>query len=257
MKWSVEIQKTNLEHRNLVDLLEGLGFQLVEGVDLEAMYAPYFDEFMTANEVWEEAKKVRDAFTGPASIDSEFALGSVIDYSTKDRKRHAFLEAKTAIFKMTGSSATLTISPPSNLSLEELKAWEENRAEQDYQNKLETQRERLEPAFLEARASKVLKLLSLESHTGESLYKIYEIMESNPSNRKSFHSQFEISAIEFDRFRDAVHNPVVSGDLARHANEEKPRTENPMTISDAEVFIQALTKKWLTSVRDKSRELKD
>jgi hypothetical protein len=82
MKWAVEIQKTGLEHRNLVDLLQGLGFDLVEGVDFEAMYSPSFDDLETAPEVWEQAKKVRDAFVGPTSIDSEFTLGSVIDYST-------------------------------------------------------------------------------------------------------------------------------------------------------------------------------
>ena len=50
MKWAVEIQKTSLGHRNLVDLLDGLGFELVDGVDFEAMYAPFFDDFETANE---------------------------------------------------------------------------------------------------------------------------------------------------------------------------------------------------------------
>lgn len=257
MKWSVEIQKTSLEHRNLVDLLEGIGFQLVKGVDFEAMYAPYFDEFETANEVWEEAKKVRDAFTGPASIDPEFTLGSVVDNSTKDLKRHAFIEAKTGILTLTGSSSTLTVSPPSNLSPEELKKWEENRAEQDYQNRLEIQQKKFESAFFDSRASNVLELLSIENPTGESLYKIYELMELDLSNRKNFHTQFDITEIEFDRFRDAVHNPVVSGDLARHARGGKPRTKNPMTIREAEVFIQALAKKWLTFIRDSYKEQND
>ncbi len=121
MKWAVEIQKTGLEHHNLVDLLDGLGFKLVDGVDSKVMYASFFDNFETANEVWEEAKKVRNAFTGPASIDSKFALGSVIDYSTKDRKRHAFLEVNSLRSKTTFGSVTLTVSPPASLSPEEQK----------------------------------------------------------------------------------------------------------------------------------------
>ena len=68
MKWAVEIQKTGLDHRNLEDLLDGLGFQLVEGVDFNAMYSPCFDELESANAVWEEAKKVRDSFTGAAEL---------------------------------------------------------------------------------------------------------------------------------------------------------------------------------------------
>jgi hypothetical protein len=249
MKWAVEIQKTGLEHRNLVDLLQGLGFDLVEGVDFEAMYSPSFDDLETAPEVWEQAKKVRDAFLGPTSIDSEFTLGSVIDYSTEERKRHAFLEVESLSIKMSVGSVNLTVSPPNDLSAEELQIWEENKKEQEYQNKLEGQREKLEPAFLEARASKVLELLSMTNHTGESLNKIYELMEKHPSNRPNFHDDFEITQLEFRRFSDAVHNPVVSGDLARHAYEAEPKTSNPMTIGEANSFIQALSKKWLRSVR--------
>ncbi len=95
MKWAVEIQKTGLSYRNLVDLLYGLGFQLVDGVDFEAMYAPYFDDFEFASKVWAEAEKSPSAFTGSASIDPEFVLGSVIDYSTKERNRHVFIEVET------------------------------------------------------------------------------------------------------------------------------------------------------------------
>lgn len=251
MKWAIEIQKTGLEPRNLGDLLHGLGFQLVDGVDFKAMYAPFFDDLDSAKEVWEEAKKVRHSFTGPASIDPEFTLGSVIDYSTKERKRHAFLEANSIRLKVTLGSATLTVSPPAGLSPAEIKRWEEERAEQEYQAKLERQRKKLEPAYLEPRASKVLELLTIEKHTGESLYKIYEIMEQHPSNRKDFQTQFSIAQIDFKRFSDAVYNPVVSGDLARHAYEEKPKTSNPMTIGEAETFIQVLAKKWLASIRGK------
>jgi hypothetical protein len=68
MKWAIEIQKTGLEHRNLLDLHHGLGFQLVDGVKFEAMYSSYFDELKSANEVWAEGKKVRAAFTGPTTV---------------------------------------------------------------------------------------------------------------------------------------------------------------------------------------------
>lgn len=249
MKWAVEIQKTGLERRNLVDLLYGLGFQLIDGVDFEAIYTPYFDDLESAAEVWTEAKKVRDAFTGPASIDPEFVLGSVIDYSTKERKRHAFLEAKSIQFEVTLGSPTITISPPPNLSPEELKEWEDKHAEQEYQTQLESQRGKLEPVFLEPRAAKLLELLSIKNQTGETLYKIYELMEFHPSKRKNFQHQFDISKNEFKRFCDAVHNPVVSGDLARHAYKDKPKTNNPMTIGEAKLFVQALAKKWLASIR--------
>jgi hypothetical protein len=249
MKWAVEIKQYGIEHRNLQDLLKSLGFQVVESVDSEVMYSPIFDDLETAKEVWDAAKKVRDAFTGSASIDPNLVLGPVINYRS-NKQRHFFLEVDSVHYHTSFGSPTLTVSPPVNLSAEEQKKWEEARTEEEYRNKLETQKIKLVPAYLEPRASKVLSLLSDEEYTGESLYKIYELMEFHPSNRKNFQQQFNILKTEFQRFSDAVHNPVVSGDLARHAYEEKPKTSNPMTLNEANSFIQALTIKWLASIRD-------
>jgi len=249
MKWAIEIQKSSLENRNLVDLLQGLGFALVEGGDFEAFYAPYFDRLETASEVWNEGKKIRDAFT-VAAIDPNFLLGDVINYSSGELKRHGFLEPASIVIKTyTESGFTLKDIPPSNLSKDELKEWEEKRAEADYQAKIERQREKLEPVFREPKASKILKALSEEKQTGETLYKMYETMEGHPSNRKDFQLEFAISNQEFKRFGDAVHNPIVSGDLARHAYEDNTKTDNPMTFQEAENFIRVLAKKWLASLR--------
>lgn len=96
----------------------------------------------------------------------------------------------------------------------------------------------------------MLQLLRRESHNGESLYKIYELAEGHPSNRRKFRETFGISEIDFKRFADAVHNPVVSGELARHAYEDKPKTENPMTIGEARAFVMDVANRWLTSLRD-------
>ncbi|MFO7559936.1 MAG: hypothetical protein R6X10_13965 [Desulfobacterales bacterium] len=249
MKWAIEIQKYSLENRNIVDLLQGLGFEIVDGIDYKALYAPYFDSLETAAEVWNEGKKIRDAFMA-AAIDPEFVLGCVIDYSSDKLKRRGFLEPASMIIETFMGSPTLKEIPPSNLSESELKEWEEKRAEADYQAKIERQREKLEPVFREPKASKILKALSEKDHTGETLYKTYEIMEGHPSNRKDFQLQFGISNQEFKRFGDAVHNPVVSGDLARHAYEDNTKTDNPMTFQEAKNFIQVLAKKWLASLRE-------
>lgn len=256
MKWAVEIQKTNLERRNLADLLSGLGFTVVDGIEFVAFTSPSFDALGTYGEVWDEAKMLRNAITGPANIDSDFTLGAVIDYTTAEPKRHFFLEVESAEMKFSVGHVTLTVSPSAGLSEEALVGWKASREEQEYQAKLESQRSTLEPAFREPRASKVLELLNLESHSGETLYKIYELVEGNPLRRKQFQARFGISNDEFDRFGDAVHNPVVSGDLARHAYDDQPRTKNPMTIHDAEQFVVELAKRWLASVRLNPSETK-
>jgi hypothetical protein len=249
MKWAVEVQKSGLARRNLGDLLTDLGFHLVDGIEFDAFTSPSLDQYDTAGEVWSEAKHLRQAFTGPAGIDPEFTLGSVIDYSSDPPKRHAFLEPEPIQITVSFGKPTLIVSPPLGLSKNQLAEWYEKHAEQEYQAKLEAQRAKLEPAYLCSRASKVLELLAIDDPTGETLYKIYELAEGHPSRRSNFHNRFGVSKDEFDRFGDAVHNPAVSGDWARHAYESKPRTSNPMSMNEAEAFIRELAKKWLASIR--------
>jgi hypothetical protein len=158
--------------------------------------------------------------------------------------------------KQYAEHVALTVSPPAGLSKEALVAWKASREEQEYQEKLESQRSKLEPAFREPRASKILELLKRESHSGETLYKIYELVEGHPRKRKQFQAQFGVPKDEFDRFADAVHNPVVSGDLARHAYDDQPQTKNPMTIHEAEQFVVDLAKRWLASFRLNPSETK-
>ena len=195
------------------------------------------------------AKGVRLAFKGPAQINPEFVLGSVIDYSTNPPRRHTFLEVDSCVMTMTVGTATLTVSPPNGLSPAELERWNADYEERQYQARLEHQRSRIEPAYISPKAAKVIELLSMEKPSAETVYKIYELAEGHPDNRANFHKQFGVSREQFDRFRDAVHNPSVSGDWARHAYHDEPRTSNPMTKGEAEGFVRNIAARWLDSLR--------
>ncbi len=249
MKWAIEIQSTTLEHRNLADLLAGLGFTLIDGIQFPAFTSPEIDGCNMAAEAFDIAKRLRAAFTGPAQIDPNFVLGSVIDYSSTPPKRHAFLEVQPAVLKLSAGGVTVTVSPPAGLSGDELEKWKTERAEQEYQTKLEDQRAKLEPAFRDSRAAKVLELLSIQNPSGETLYKIYELAEGHPITRSTFHAQFGISKNDFSRFQDAVHNPSVTGDWARHAYHDIPKTNNPMSRGEAENFVRSIATRWLQYVR--------
>ena len=249
MKWEIEVQRTSLQRRNLVDLLAGLGFSLFDDVQLPAITSHEIDQCNSAAEVFELGKKVRTALSGPARIDPEFALGSVIEYSFVPPRRHAFLEPQGGTAKATGGVAELTIGPPPGLTASALEDWHMARAEQEYQAKLEAQRTKLEPAYLEPRAAKVIEYLAVKDPGAEVLYKIYELLEGHPNNRTAFHAQFGLSAHEFRRFADSVHNPTVSGDWARHAYPDTPKTTNPMSKSEAENFVRGMADRWLAHVR--------
>lgn len=251
MRWAFEVERTALEPRNLIDLVESLGYKPVEvpGHHI-VLWSDSTQSCSTAGEVWEQAKRLRELVVSVAEIDKEFAIGAVLDISSTPPKRHFFLEVEPLAIKMTMGSPTLTLRPPAGLSQEQLAEWAQLRAEEKYQAKLKEQKAKLIPAFREPRAVKLLEIPKQKSHTGESLYKIYELAEGHPSQRKAFQNRFGIPDLEFKRFTDAVHNPVVSGALARHAYEDKPKTANPMSMGEAQSFVVGLAMRWLASLGD-------
>ena len=240
-----------MERRNLIDLVEGLGYQPVEVLGRQlVLSSSKFDACATAGEVWEQAKRLRELMAGVTDIDPEFAIGPVLDMSSEPPNANFFLELEPLVMKVTMGSPTLSVLPQAGLSEEQLAEWHKRQVEQEYQLNLEAQKAKLVPAFREPRAIKVLQLLKKKPHTGESLYKIYELAEGHPSQRKLFQERFRISNLEFRRFSDAVHNPVVSGNLARHAYEDKPKTPNPMPMAEAQSFVVSLANRWLASLRE-------
>lgn len=251
MRWAFQVERTTLDRRNLLDLLANLGYEPADIPGIETvLWSTSLEACSNSTEVWEEAKRLRELIAKVTEIDPEFALGPVFDMSSGVPKGHHFLEVESIISVMSVSTPSVTVSPPDNLSAEQLAEQNRQRVEQEYQHRLEAQRAKLEPAFREPRAVKLLQLLKRDSHTGESLYKIYELAEGHPSRRKEFHERFGIPEAEFRRFADAVHNPVVSGELARHAYEDKPKTANPMSIAEAELFVMGIARRWLASLRD-------
>lgn len=250
MRWAIEIQKTQLERRNLADLLSRLGFTTVDKAPYVAFTSEAIDQCSTAGEAFEVGKKVRDRFKGPAKIDPDFQLGAVIDCSLEPERRHHFLEIHETIhLHSTFFAASLTVSPGVDLTEEQRKAWEADRVEEAYQQRLEDQLSRLEPAFFNAKAEKVLELLEVERPTGEVLLKIYELMRGPRNNRDAFGRQFNITDEEYRRFGAVVNHDSESGDWARHAHGEPPTTPNPMSKTEAEAFVRRIAADWLRHVR--------
>jgi hypothetical protein len=249
MRWAIEIQKTSLDERMLSDILGALNTNLVQGINFpKALSSSEIDSCSTSQDAIEIARKIRSILK-ITEVDSEFSLGAVIDLSVNPPTSHHFLEVDSCFINVTTfMSGTLTVSPPSELSDEKKQEWIKNQEEQQYQVILNEQLSTLIPAYSNPNAAKVIELLSLDPQTGESLYKIYELMESHPNNRDKFQKDFNITKETFNRFGSAVHNPSVTGDWARHAYDKKP-VPNPMTKAEAEEFIRALAKKWFETIR--------
>ncbi len=249
MRWSVEIKQTNLTRRNLSDLLDLIKFTLIDGTRCLELTSPIFDICTTAESAYDVAKKIREAFTGPSHVDPTFTLGSVIDHSVSPPMSGTFVELTGIEEAIQSGNLTVSAVAPSGLNSAEVAQWTLDNEEQKYQTTLEHQRSMFEPAFVSEKASKMLEMLALKDPSGEVIYKIYELAEGTSSDRKSFHAQYRISTKDFDRFKDAVHNPKVTGDWARHANPQRLSSGNPMTKIEAEQFVRSIAELWLAHVR--------
>lgn len=251
MNWSVAIQSTGLEERNLGDILQALGYRMTNGPEGLVFSSDEMARCTAAADVFELAKKVRSVFRGPAKIDEEFQIGNVIEYSCTPPKRHAFLEVADCVSHTTCSAASITISPPQGLNEGGLAAWNREQDERNYQAQLQRQLKRAVPTFHNGNASLVLEFLNLKEQTGETLFKVFELMVGDADNervKKRFLTSFRVSEEKFRQFSDAVHNRTVSGDWARHATMRQPKSDQPMSKADAEAFIRRLADEWLESL---------
>lgn len=251
MNWSVAIQSTGLEERNLGDILRALGYQMTKGPEGLVFSSDEMDCYTTAADVFELAKKVRSVFLGSANIDDKFQLGNVVDYSSSPPKRHAFLEVACCTGNATCSFAAISIGPPRGLNEGELAAWNREQEERKYQAQLQRQLERAVPTYRNENASLVLEFLNLTEQTGETLFKIFELMVGDADNervKKRFLASFGVSDEEFRQFSDTVHNRAVSGNWARHATMRPPKSGQPLSKAEAEAFIRSLADKWLKSL---------
>lgn len=249
MRWAVEIQNTSLERRNLSDLLNGVGITLVDGSPFPLFTSSEIDRCSSADKVFEQAKRLREAFAVPPPTDPGFVLGSVIDYSSDPPMPRAFLEVASTVSTQSIDTVTLIVPRPQRLSDEERERWEREQAEAEYQVKLEAQRRRFVPAFRNAKAAKAIKLLDIENPTGTIVRKIYEVMAGKRINQ-AFNNKFEIDGTEFKRFKNAVNDPRATGEWATHEVEEHgSKITNAMSREEAVRFIQQLADKWLDHVR--------
>ncbi len=248
MRWAIEIQKTSLDDRMLSDLLRELKLNLVEGKNFsKAFSGPEIDTCATSHDAIKIARKVRSAFK-IAEIDPEFSLGAAIDFSVDPPTSHHFIEADSGVLTISIFPAKFTVFPSTNLSPTEGEQWLKNHEEQQHQLKLNDHLSTLIPAYSNLNAAKVFELLSIEPQTAVNLWKIYELIR-NGKKDSIIQEQFGIENNDFLRFKDRIHNASVSGDYARHANDDKPHTDNPMSKSEAEAFINNIAKKWFKTIR--------
>ncbi len=106
----------------------------------------------------------------------------------------------------------------------------------------------LQLSISEPSIAKVLRLLSaLDARSWSGLYRIFEVIEGDVGGQRRLEEKDWCSASDLDRFKHSANSVSVGGDAARHGTERHQPPKNPMTLSEAEAYVNFLVQGWFSS----------
>lgn len=95
------------------------------------------------------------------------------------------------------------------------------------------------------KVAKALRLLGFEESSWPSLYKIFEVIQSDVGG-KMYENGWIIEA-KGDLFTQTANSSLAIGDEARHGHEKVPAPPKPMPLAEAKSLIKTLLERWMDS----------
>jgi len=230
MKWSVKINEAR--GNILAETLAAAGFKL----DGDIISRKLFEALDTPEDVADLAHDlahiVREIGRLNSDIEIGFFAGPVLEFGADGEQT-----AEHAIVRITGAAAlAITTYPPTiiNTSLSP-----EEQAEIDRRERIDKASELLRAMMADESVHTVMTLLGGEP-TPFDMWKAWELMRDD----------IRVDKNELKRFKPAIHDPRVAGDLSRHAKAEGKLPDNPMSVSEAVAFIRRAADQWIKNKSD-------
>jgi hypothetical protein len=77
------------------------------------------------------------------------------------------------------------------------------------------------------------------------LYRIFEVIEADTGGEHALVASGLVDRNVLKRFKHSANSVTVGGDRARHGSEKTTPPDDPMTVSEAERFVDGLTERWV------------
>lgn len=258
MRWLIEIIDIVANERLFTDLLTRLNLTLYLEHNKTYLTGDEFEQLPTGAEVWERAERLRDVLSTEVSkrfpgASMTFKLGDLCEQREDGcQRRHIrdFTAPVVSIVGVEGSTATFTFTQKiteeerARLEAESLEREHQEKLKQlerEYQEKLDIISSRVLPSVRDERARKVQRLLQQEL-TPVRMFHIYELIRADLGEEKDMNGL--VSPTERSRFRLSVNHQEVFGDDSRHAALNAAPPANPMSLSEAQAFIQRVADLW-------------
>lgn len=240
MRWLVEVTDIT-DNRFLTDLLTRLNITLFPEENRTYLISDNFDSFSTCFEIWTRVNQVRDIVSEISyglGAGVGFQLGTVYEQK-EDGSRHGtvFRSGVAPILELSAGGGTWTVNP--EMSEEEKLRLEEERLEREYQEKLALVSSRVLPALRDERALKVHCFLQQELNPVR-MYHIYELIRDDLGRQLNSLA----SNKDWTRFTRSVNHQEIFGDDSRHIALKEEPPANPMSLSEAQIFISRVADLW-------------
>ena len=95
--------------------------------------------------------------------------------------------------------------------------------------------------------AKAMRLLATDSKDWVALYRIREVIESDVGGEDMLKKRGWGSAAQMKRFKHSANSVAVAGDAARHGKEAGLPPSNPMSIVEANAYVNYVLHAWLAS----------
>ncbi len=248
MRWLVEIIDTFADKRFLADLFKKLGFTIYREENKTYLTSDQFESLSTSGEVWELAEEMRDVVIEVSNsfpdANVNFKLGNLYEQKgNSPRSMYVFshIAGGGSILSIEDIAPIITFTR--EISEEERARLEAERLEREYQEKLNLVAYRVLTAFQDkkGRALKVHRFLQQEL-TPTRMYHIYELIMADLGGKQKLSKLAPLT--EWSRFTHSVNHPKVFGDDSRHMKSTEEPPSKPMSLSEAQSFIERAADLW-------------
>ncbi|WIO73364.1 hypothetical protein QP938_08625 [Porticoccaceae bacterium LTM1] len=240
MTFAVEIELVSGDERLLTDLLKDFGLNVIKGdKDNLLIESPKTLQECSSNDLRDVVKEKISLIQKTSIQTLEVEVGSVIEFNEFGEKvgEHVFAELSgNATFNI---SAAGKITVHTSASPEEIARLEAAESEREFQKAYSVSATRLRAAQKHPVSLKVMEYLNMKP-TPLNLFHAVEIMMKHMrGNLNELTSRRNLR-----RFLQSVNHPEVFHLEARHAVANNKKPDNPMTITEAEIFAKKLAEKW-------------
>jgi len=234
MKWEVQVSGDEHDLRELAKSLTKDDLRIIERKRDFFLETIRFSDLTTPEEVTAVTSDLLPILTGATRLSlggrTPLQIANIVKVR-EDGVRHIFVSLSDTIhvrdtvsLEITRSDGSIEVVNPAD----KVPGW-------------------INAAFKNTNVAKALRLLGTDEHDWVSLYRLYEVIESDVGGIDKIASEGWATKKAIKRFKHTANSPGAIGDSARHGKESRDPPADPMDLGEAVPLVEVILHNWLRS----------